>query len=86
MGPETLGVFIPIIIFGGAGILIGMKMRYSHLADMRLGSGAEQEVEHLTDTVDSLRAEVELLREEFRELDERMDFTERLLERPKTEE
>ena len=86
MGPDTLGVFIPIIIFGGGAILMGMKMRYNHLADTRLSSGAEQEVEHLTGTVDSLRAEVELLREEYRELDERMDFTERLLERPKTEE
>ena len=49
-------------------------------------AGGQQEAEYLADAVDNLRTEVELLREEFLKLDERMDFTERLLERPKTEE
>ena len=86
MGPETLGIFIPIIIFSSAAILIGMKMRYSHIEETRLGGGAQEEVEQLTETVDHLRAEVGLLRDEFADLNERVDFTERLLERPKTEE
>jgi len=47
---------------------------------------AEHEVENLADGVDNLRAELEILRDEFHKLDERMDFTERLLEPPKTEE
>ncbi len=85
MGPETLGVFIPIIIFGSTAILIDMKMRYSHIEETRLGDGG-QEVEQLTETVDDLRAELGLLRGEFANLNERVDFTERLLERPKTEE
>ncbi len=86
MDPGIIGVFIPIIALSGGAILIGMKMRYSHLEDTRVRGGAQQDVEQLADGVDNLRAEVELLRNEFHELNERMDFTERLLERPKTEE
>ena len=78
--------FIPIFFLGGVFTLIGMKMRYSHLDDAGVSGGTSREVEHLADTVDGLRAEVELLRQEHHELNERMDFTERLLERPKTEE
>ncbi len=86
MDPGIIGVFIPIIALSGGAILIGMKMRYSHLEDTRVRGGTQEDVEHLADGVDNLRAEVELLRNEFHELNERMDFTERLLERPKTEE
>ncbi len=85
MDPGIIGVFIPIIALTGGTILIGLKMRYSHIENTRVG-GAEHEVEHLADGVDNLRAELELLRDEFHKLDERMDFTERLLEPPKTEE
>ena len=86
MDPGILAIFIPIVALSGGTILIGMKMHYSHIQDTRVSSGAQQDVEHLADGVDNLRAEVELLRNEFVELNERMDFTERLLERPKTEE
>ena len=84
MDPGVIGVFIPIIIFGGIFTLIGMKMRYSLMKDTRISGG--EEVEQLANAMDNLSAEVELLRNEFHKLDERMDFTERLLERPKTEE
>ncbi len=82
---DILALFIPILALGGIFTLIGMKIRYSHIQDNRLGGG-QQEAEYLADAVDNLRTEVELLREEFLKLDERMDFTERLLERPKTGE
>jgi len=85
MDPGIIGVFIPVIVVCSGAILFGMKMHYSHLQDTRI-SGGSQEVEHLSNTVDNLRAEVELLRDEFGKIDERMEFTERLLERPKTEE
>ncbi len=55
-----------------------MKMHYSHLEDTRLSGGGQPDVEQLTEVVDNLRAEVE-------RLNERVEFTERLLERPKTE-
>ena len=84
MDPGVIGAFIPIIIFGGIFTLIGMKMRYSHMEDTRVSGG--EEVEQLANAMDNLSAEVELLRTEHLELNERVDFTERLLERPKTEE
>ena len=79
MDPAIIGVFIPIIALSGGAILIGLKMHYRHLEDSRLGGAAQEDVEHLTEVVDNLRVEVELL-------NERVEFTERLLERPKTED
>ncbi len=83
---NILASLLVIFVLGGIYSLIRMKIRYSHMEDIRLSGSSQQEGEHLADGVDSLRAEVELLRDEFHKLDERMDFTERLLERPKTEE
>ena len=80
---EFLAVFILIIVLGGYGVFMYRKMR--SLQD-RVSGGAQQDAERLTDAVDNLRSEVGLLSDEVREISERMDFTERLLERPKTEE
>ncbi len=66
------------------GIVIGMKVRYTHLQRTRVSGSAQQEAERLANAVDNLRSEVGLLRDEFLELNERVDFTERLLERPKS--
>ncbi len=90
MTPQVMEILLQIIFvtvfLGGGFTLLIMKMRYAHLR----GTGAEavpqEEVERLADTVDNLSAELGLLREDFRELNEREDFTERLLERPKPEE
>ena len=78
MDPAIIGVFVPIVALSGGAILLGMKMHYRHLEDRRLSGGAQQHVEQLADVVENLRAEVE-------QLNERIEFTERLLERPKTE-
>ncbi len=86
MDPGIIGVFIPIIALSGVTILIAMKMRYTHIQETRLNSGGDQEVERLTETVDSLRTELALLHDEFHQLNDRVDFTERLLEGPKKEE
>ena len=79
---ELLAPFFALVGFGGA-ILIGMKMRYTHLQRTRVSGSAQQDVERLADALDSLRDEVRLMQDEFVELNERMEFTERLLERPK---
>ena len=86
MSPEILEFLAPVVGVIGLGIiiLIGMKMRFTHLQRTRVSGSAPQEVERLADAVDNLRAEVGLLRDEFLELNERVDFTERLLERPKS--
>jgi len=89
MDPGIIGVFIPIIALSGVTILIAMKMRYTHIQEnreTRVGGGGAEEVERLAETVDSLRSEIALLHDEFHQLNERVDFTERLLEGPKTEE
>ncbi len=83
---DILGSLIATLFFGGVFTLIGMKMRYSHMEDTRVSGSSQQEGEHLADAVDDLRAEFGLLRDEVEKLNERVDFTERLLERPKTEE
>ncbi len=85
MLPELLEIVGPIVGLTTVGImvLIGMKLRYSHLRDTRSGSIASQEVEHLAETVGDLRDEVRLLRQEYAGLNERVEFTERLLERPR---
>ncbi len=79
MSPEILEFLAPVVGVTSLGIiiLIGMKMRYTHLQRTRVSGSAQQEVERLADAVDNLRAEVGLL-------NERVEFTERLLERPKT--
>ena len=90
MGPETLGILIPIFGVVGGVILIGLKMTLSHLQDAReqkdISGSAQQEVERLTEAVDNLNGEFGLMRDELLALNERVDFTERLLEPPKTEE
>ncbi len=83
MDPGVIGVFVPIIALSGGAFLIALKMHYRHLEDRRLEDtrlrgAAQDDVEQLADVVENLRAEVE-------QLHERVEFTERLLERPKTE-
>ncbi len=85
MGPELLEFLTPMFLAAIIGGLVAMKMRYTHLQRTRV-SGSAQEVERLADAVDTLRDEVGLLRDQHLELNERMDFTERLLERPKSAE
>ncbi len=75
-----------LLLVGGGFTLIAMKMRYSHIRETRLSGGSDGEVERLAEAVDSLRSEVALLHDENHRLNERVDFTERLLEGPKTEE
>ncbi len=86
MGPDILEFLVPLFAFIGLGsaILIGMKMRYTHIERTRTTGSGQQDVERMADAVDTLRDEVQLLRDQHLELNERMDFTERLLERPKS--
>ena len=83
MDPALAEVLGPVFALTGIGamILIGMKMRYTHLRDTKLAKGAGQEVERLADAVDSLRDEVRELREGVVDLHERVEFAERMLTR-----
>ena len=86
MSVEIMELLVGIVFLSGVFTLIGLKMRYSHLQKTRLGASSQQEGEHLADAVENLRAEFELLRNEVLQLNEPAEFTERLLEPPKTEE
>jgi hypothetical protein len=83
MPPELAEAIGPVLAIIGVGsmVLIGMKLRYSHLRETRPGGGVKEEREQLIDAVTSLRDEVRTLREEFGELYERVEFAERLLTR-----
>lgn len=87
MGADVVELLAPILAFISIGgmVLIGMRIRYSHKERTALGGTPQKEVEQLTDTVKALRDEVQVLRDGFLELNERVEFTERLLERPKTD-
>lgn len=88
MPPEIAEAIGPVLAILGVGsmILIGMKLRYSHLRDTRLGQGGREEIGHLTEDVAALRDEVRLLRQDFAEMYERIEFAERLLTRGQVED
>ena len=67
----------------GTFVLIGMKMRFDHKAKMLEQPKGAEELERLTDAMDSIYEQARALREDLGELQERLDFHERLLTRPK---
>lgn len=86
MAPE---LFMPLVaaplamILGiGGVILLGQRMRYRYLERARGGDGGSSGILRLTENVEALRDEVQLLQESFDRLNERVDFTERLLSGP----
>jgi len=87
MPPELIEAVAPFLAIMGVGkmILIGMKMRLTariHESSNRNRVEKDSEdVERLTDTVDALHEQVRLMRDEFADLHERVDFAERLLSR-----
>ena len=80
MPTELIDVIAPVMVLTTIGtiFLIGMKMRLSAKVQLQQGSKSE-DVERLADAVDGLHEEVRMLREEYAELHERMDFAERML-------
>ncbi len=84
---ELLEMIIPFFGMIGIGgmVLIGMKLRYQHLQRLKQGGSSPEEVERLTEAVDSLHDEIRIMREEVLSINDRVEFTERLLERPKGE-
>ncbi len=87
MSPEILEVIGPLFAIIGVGtlILIGVRMRYKYKIDSMQRPKSEQ-TERLTEAVDGLYEQSQLLRDEVNELQERLDFHERLLTRAKKEQ
>jgi len=82
MPVAVLESIAPLVALFGLGTftLIGMRMWLKAKSD-RLSSPGRKETEQLIDAVESLQDQVQLLREEYGELHERVDFAERLLAR-----
>jgi hypothetical protein len=80
---EELAVFF--IFGGGAAFLLAISPIGRAIADRirgkGLGGGSDDRVRYLQETQESLLEEVEGLRHEVGDLQERIDFTERLLAR-----
>lgn len=80
MDPILADVLAPLFaLVGVAGaVLTGMKMRYNYLAKIKTAEPSE-DVQRLTDAVETLNENMQLLRDEMLELQERVTFAERLL-------
>ncbi len=80
MPPQIIDVIPAVMVLTTLGtiFLVGMKIRLGAKLQLQKGSKSE-DVERLADAVDGLHEEVRMLREEYTELQERMDFTERML-------
>jgi hypothetical protein len=87
MPPEIVEAIGPVIVTLslGAFILIGMKMRYQHKAKQLEHEKPVQELERLGEALDGLYERTSALHEEVVELQERLDFHERLLTESKEE-
>ena len=83
----VLEMIIPFFGMMGIGgmVLIGMKLRYQHLQRLKQAGSSPEEVERLTEAVDSLRDEIRIMREEVLSINDRVEFTERLRARPRAE-
>ncbi len=80
MPVDVVELLAPVFAITAVGtmILIGLKMRYTHKANL-MQAGAPQRVERLTDAVQQLHEDFRVLRDEVTELHERVDFAERML-------
>ena len=80
MPPDVIEVVAPLIALMSIGTmaLIGMKMRLSAKIQLQKGSGGE-DLERIADAVEGLHDELRGVREDVAELQERVDFAERLL-------
>ncbi len=70
----------------GTFTLIGMKMRYQHKARMMEQPKNSENMERLADAMDSVYEQTRALRDDVSELQERLDFHERLLSEAKKTE
>jgi len=81
MGPDIIAPIMAVVgmLSIGSLVLIGMKMRYQHKAKMLEQPKDGEDMERLVDAMDSIYEQSRALREDIGELQERLDFHERLL-------
>lgn len=83
MPPEIL-----ILIFGslfgiGGTILLSQRMQFRHKERLEEGGADGEALRQLTDAVRGLQDEVQALQDSSSDFDARLEFTERLLSKPK---
>ncbi len=81
MPPDVAGALVAVlgIVSVGTLALVGMRMRFNH--KLR-GREKQQELDEVNQAVDALYEQNRVLREEIADLQDRLDFHERLLARP----
>jgi len=87
MDPNILEPIVAVFAMLSIGslVLVGMKMRYQHKATMLQQPKDSEDIDRLADAMDSMYEQTRALREEIGELQERLDFHERLLTKGKDE-
>ena len=75
MTPDVLGPLVGMVAVIGFFVTVGMNIRRLRLRETPGGENFER----LTEAVEQLTDEVRLMREEFGDLHERVDFNERML-------
>ncbi len=81
---EGVMAIFAMLSIGGI-VLAGMKMQYHYKSKMLDQPKNTEDVERLVDAMDSMYEQTRSLREEIAELQERLDFHERMLARPREE-
>ena len=75
---ETIAPFIAIIGVGSM-VLVGMKLRYNYKARIAERTGSSGDVDRIANAVGDLIDDVHSLREGLADLNERLEFAERML-------
>jgi hypothetical protein len=78
MGPGEVGVFIPIIALLIGGFVVFARSEIGRALAHRISGGA-QAASTVEAELHAMRGEIEALRSELMETQERLDFTERML-------
>ena len=88
MHPEAIEGIMAVVgmLSLGGFVLLGMKMRYDYKSKTLDQPKSAEDIDRLADAMDSMYEQTRALREELGELQERLDFHERLLARGKEEE
>lgn len=88
MDPSILEPVMAVVAMLSIGslVLIGMKMRYTHKAQMLEQPKKSEDLERLAEAMDAIYEQSRGLREDIGELQERLDFHERLLTKGKDED
>lgn len=82
MPPEVFVLIFGILFVIGGSILIGYRMHYRHMERLNSG-GSDEDVGELRKAVAELQEEVHALQKNATGFDERLEFTERLLAKPR---